>query len=126
MGDKEKKKKKKKDDDEDEDEEEDEDKGIKKKKSEDKKKKKKAKKSKKSKKNYDDTSDANVIMLSGCMDHQTSADAHIDGQHTGAMTYALKTALEQTEGNCSYKELVSSMYQVLNEGRYTQVPQLST
>jgi len=93
---------------------------------EEKKKKKKSKKSKKSKKNYDDTSDANVIMLSGCMDHQTSADAHIDGQHTGAMTYALKTALENTAGNCSYKELVASMYEVLNQGNYTQVPQLST
>merc|ERR1712063_81194 len=134
-----KKKKKKKDDDDDEDEDEDEDeekKKKKKKKDEDdededededkKKKKKKSKKSKKSKKNYDDASDANVIMLSGCMDHQTSADAHIDGQHTGAMTYALKTALENTAGNCSYKELVASMYEVLNQGNYTQVPQLST
>merc|ERR1712063_11208 len=126
--DKDKKKKKKKDDD-DEDEDEDEDKEMKKKKKgndEEKKKKKKSKKSKKSKKNYDDTSDANVIMLSGCMDHQTSADAHIDGQHTGAMTYALKTELENTAGNCSYKELVASMYEVLNQGNYTQVPQLST
>merc|ERR1712063_206626 len=125
--DKEKKKKKKKKDDDDDDV--DEDKEMKKKKKgndEEKKKKKKSKKSKKSKKNYDDTSDANVIMLSGCMDHQTSADAHIDGQHTGAMTYALKTALENTAGNCSYKELVASMYEVLNQGNYTQVPQLST
>jgi hypothetical protein len=29
-----------------------------------------------------------VTMFSGCRDDQTSADAHIEGEHTGAMTWA--------------------------------------
>jgi len=126
---KDKKKKKKKDDD-DDDEEEDDDKKDKKKKDSERgakgKKEKKKKKSKKSKKNYDDTSDANVVMLSGCMDHQTSADAHIEGKHTGAMTHAFKSVLEANNHNCTYKQLVSDMYEFLSSSGYSQVPQLST
>lgn len=90
------------------------------------KKNKKDKKSKKSKKSYDNSSDANVIMLSGCMDDQCSADAKIEGKSTGAMTYAFKTALDETSGDCTYGDLVSTMYNVLSKGGYSQVPQLST
>jgi len=64
-------------------------------------------------------------MLSGCMDNQTSADASIDGKHTGAMTYAFSKALEQSK-TCTYKELITNMYNILGEGGYSQVPQLST
>jgi hypothetical protein len=35
------------------------------------------------------TSDAQILMFSGCKDCQTSADAHIDNQATGAMSWAL-------------------------------------
>ena len=79
-----------------------------------------------SQKKYDDTSDAVVVMFSGCMDNQTSADATINGKASGAMTYSLSTALDSTGGNCSYRELLLKMYELLEEGGYTQVPQLST
>ena len=76
--------------------------------------------------NYDNTSDATVLMLSGCMDDQTSADATIGGKASGAMTFAFSEALKQKDGKCSYKELVSSMYELLEENGYSQIPQLST
>lgn len=38
---------------------------------------------------------ADVIMFSGCKDNQTSADAFINGQATGAMSHALVTALSR-------------------------------
>merc|ERR1712137_990118 len=127
MGDEKKDKKKKKKKNDDDEDEEDGEKKKKSKRGKDKEeKKKKKKKSKKSKKKYDDTSDANVVMLSGCMDHQTSADAHIEGKHTGAMTHAFKSVLEESNHDCTYKELVASMYKFLANSGYSQVPQLST
>jgi Caspase domain len=38
-------------------------------------------------------SDAQILMFSGCKDVQTSADAHIEGSHTGAMSWALLKTL---------------------------------
>ena len=36
-----------------------------------------------------------VVLFSGCKDNQTSADAHLGGQATGAMTYAFTTTLKK-------------------------------
>lgn len=69
------------------------------------------------------TSPADVIMWSGSKDDQTSADATIANQATGAMSWAFITALKQKPQQ-SYVELLNSIRDVL-ASKYTQKPQLS-
>ncbi|KAI1180980.1 caspase domain-containing protein [Nemania sp. FL0916] len=69
------------------------------------------------------TSAADVIMLSGSKDDQTSADATIASQATGAMSWAFITALKKRPQQ-SYVQLLNSIRDELAT-RYTQKPQLS-
>jgi len=80
------------------------------------------------------------IMLSGCMDNQTSADAYImsaaasaaasssaaanntTGSFQGAMTHAFLTAMDYSH---SYKELVINSRKALKNGGYAQLPNIS-
>ena len=64
-----------------------------------------------------------MISFSGCKDSQTSADAVISGQATGAMSYALIKSLK-SDSNMDYTDLLKTMRQTL-AGKYTQVPMLS-
>ncbi|KAG7042888.1 caspase domain-containing protein [Colletotrichum scovillei] len=69
------------------------------------------------------TSPADVIMLSGSKDDQTSADATIASQATGAMSWAFITAMKKNPQQ-SYVQLLNSIRDEL-ASRYTQKPQLS-
>ncbi|RWA12549.1 hypothetical protein EKO27_g2565 [Xylaria grammica] len=69
------------------------------------------------------TSAADVIMLSGSKDDQTSADATIASQATGAMSWAFISALKKKPQQ-SYVQLLNSIRDELAT-RYTQKPQLS-
>lgn len=69
------------------------------------------------------TSPADVIMWSGSKDSQTSADASIAGEATGAMSWAFVTALKKNP-NQSYVQLLNSIRDEL-QGKYQQKPQLS-
>lgn len=69
------------------------------------------------------TTDADVIMFSGCQDSQTSADACIGGESTGAMSYALIRALRENQ-HMDYTQLLRRMREILAE-KYTQVPMMS-
>ncbi|KAF1839625.1 hypothetical protein BDW02DRAFT_486395 [Decorospora gaudefroyi] len=69
------------------------------------------------------TSPADVVMWSGSKDTQTSADASIGGQATGAMSWAFISSLRKNP-NQSYVELLNSIRDEL-EGKYDQKPQLS-
>jgi len=69
------------------------------------------------------TTEADVIQFSGCRDSQTSADAQIGGQATGAMSYALITSLKKDK-NQNYTQLLQSMRKIL-DGKYTQIPMMS-
>ena len=69
------------------------------------------------------TTEADVIMFSGCQDSQTSADANIGGQATGAMSYALIRALKENQ-HMDYTHLLSRMREILVE-QYSQVPMMS-
>lgn len=69
------------------------------------------------------TSSADVIMWSGSKDDQTSQDAQIAGQATGAMSWAFISALKKNPQQ-SYVQLLNSIREEL-EGRYSQKPQLS-
>ncbi|CAG8485481.1 8141_t:CDS:2 [Paraglomus occultum] len=69
------------------------------------------------------SSKADVIMLSGCKDLQTSADAFEAGKSTGAMSYALITTVKK-KYPLTYQELLNSVRDILTE-KYLQKPQLS-
>jgi len=66
----------------------------------------------------------NVIMISGCTDNQTSADAVFEGKANGAMTWSLLEALKQTP-TCSWRELIKTMRDLLKTSQFTQIPQFS-
>lgn len=69
------------------------------------------------------TSPADVILWSGSRDDQTSADATIAAQATGAMSWAFIMAIKQNP-NQTYLQLLNSIRDVL-QSKYTQKPQLS-
>lgn len=66
---------------------------------------------------------ADVIQIGGCRDDQTSADAHINGEASGALSWAFIQALSRSPHQ-HYAQLLKNMRQLLR-GRYTQVPQIS-
>ncbi|KAK5937500.1 Ca(2+)-dependent cysteine protease [Knufia obscura] len=69
------------------------------------------------------TSPADVIMWSGSKDEQTSQDAVISGEATGAMSWAFVTALKKNPHQ-SYVQLLNSIRDELST-KYSQKPQLS-
>ena len=73
-----------------------------------------------------DVVNANIpeLLITGCRDTQTSADAYIDGGYNGALTYYLAQTIKQAKGQLSYRELHSRMVPQLKKGGYDQVPQL--
>lgn len=70
------------------------------------------------------TAPCDAILISGCKDSQTSADAYERGQATGAMSYAFIHVMS-TNPNQSYLTLLRAMREVL-AGKYDQKPQLSS
>ncbi|KAK9802861.1 hypothetical protein WJX73_010703 [Symbiochloris irregularis] len=64
-----------------------------------------------------------VFCWSGCKDDQTSADATISGQASGAMSWALITTLEQQPDQTYAQILQNTRHMLL--GKYTQIPQLA-
>lgn len=71
-----------------------------------------------------------VIMISGCKDSQTSADAYVNynGKNTssGAMSFAFLKTIEQLGTNISLKTLIEGMRSLLKDNGYDQIPQLSS
>ena len=70
----------------------------------------------------------NVIMISGCNDNQTSADAYLNAKYQGAMTWAFLSSLnnEQSSTSPSWKNLLIDMRDKLKASEFTQLPQLSS
>ncbi|KAJ3054581.1 Ca(2+)-dependent cysteine protease [Rhizophlyctis rosea] len=58
-------------------------------------------------------SKALVVQFSGCMDNQTSADAHIQNQATGAMSWALLTAMANANNRLSYTDVLRETRKLL-------------
>ncbi len=67
----------------------------------------------------------NVIMISGCMDSQTSAEDIINNNPQGAMSWSFIESIN-TVPNLSWRELIKSMRKLLLSKSYNQLPQLST
>lgn len=79
--------------------------------------------------------DANVVMISGCLDNQTSADYYGADPYTnqkefqGAMTNAFLVTMNDIESknkNVSYKRVMKGITNVITRQRFTQRPQFSS
>jgi len=71
-----------------------------------------------------------VIMISGCRDSQTSADAYLKDkqeggkyEYQGAMTAAF---ISNYKNGITYEELIIIMRSWLKKKKFTQIPQLSS
>jgi hypothetical protein len=67
----------------------------------------------------------NVIMISGCNDLQTSADATINNTNQGAMTWAFLEAFK-SQKNITWRQLLISMRDLLQKSNFNQTPQLTS
>ncbi|KAJ3192016.1 Ca(2+)-dependent cysteine protease [Irineochytrium annulatum] len=65
------------------------------------------------------------VQWSGCADTQTSADAHINGRPSGALSWGFIKATESLPPNSTYVEVLRETRRLLKEGGYEQIPQLS-
>lgn len=68
--------------------------------------------------------DVPELLLTGCRDTQTSADAYIGGSYNGALTYCLVQTLREAGGAISYLDLHRGTTEKLRAGNFDQVPQL--
>jgi hypothetical protein len=68
--------------------------------------------------------DVPEVLITGCRDTQTSADAFIGGSFNGALTYNLVAALKEAKGKISYRDLHARTAEKLKSGDFDQVPQL--
>ncbi len=64
------------------------------------------------------------ILLSGCKSNQTSADAYINSDYHGAMSYYAIKAITDANYKLTYADLHKSLVSMLEEENYEQVPQL--
>jgi len=83
--------------------------------------------------NYDNASEdtneietiGNIIMISGCMDNQTSDETYINSKIQGAMTWAFLDTVNKNP-NLTWKDLITMMRNSLKTSKYEQIPQLSS
>ena len=66
-----------------------------------------------------------IVCVSGCRDDQTSADAYIKKEYTGAMTFSFIQTLAHNN-ILNYEELVVKMRETLKDKNFKQVPQLTS
>jgi hypothetical protein len=68
----------------------------------------------------------NVILISGCGEHQTSADAYIPqlNRYHGALTYNLFVTLAENNWKINYADLIIKVNEKLKNEDYEQVSQL--
>lgn len=65
-----------------------------------------------------------IMLITGCQDNQTSADAFIAGKYRGALSYHLCQALAESNYNVTYEDLVTTVNAKLDLSNYQQNPQL--
>ncbi len=65
----------------------------------------------------------NHVLLAGCRDDQTSADAWIGGSYNGAFTYYLCEAIRDEGIDLTYEHLIGRVRASLDFHGYSQVPQ---
>lgn len=65
-----------------------------------------------------------TVLISGCRDNQTSADAFINGRYHGALTYYIVETLRENNWNVPYSELIKTVNQKMDNFEYEQDPVL--
>jgi hypothetical protein len=70
------------------------------------------------------TAPINELLITGCRDTQTSADAFIGGSYNGALTWSLVHVLREGAGTITCRQLHERMLKRLAHEGYSQVPQL--
>lgn len=75
-----------------------------------------------------DVVDADIpeVLITGCRDTQTSADAFIKGRYNGALTFGLVEAIRAAKGDLTYRELHDRASAVIRKRKFEQVPQLES
>ncbi|HEU5091090.1 MAG TPA: caspase family protein, partial [Nitrospira sp.] len=68
--------------------------------------------------------DIQELLITGCRDTQTSADAYIGGSYNGALTYYLVESIKEAEGKLTYRELHQRTAAKLKQEDFDQIPQL--
>ncbi len=66
----------------------------------------------------------NNLLLAGCRDNQTSADAKIDHAFHGAFTFYFADALKSLPATATYRDVMKATATSLKKERYEQIPQL--
>ena len=64
------------------------------------------------------------VLITGCRDTQTSADAFINNRYNGALTFSLVDAIRKSKGKLTYNELHDRAAATLKTRQFDQVPQL--
>jgi hypothetical protein len=64
------------------------------------------------------------VLVTGCRDTQTSADAYLGGSFNGALTYNLVASIKEKKGKLTYRDLHTLTKGRLAKGKFDQVPQL--
>jgi len=64
------------------------------------------------------------LLVTGCRDTQTSADAYIGGSYNGALTFNLVAALKAARGKITSRKLHTDVLARLAKGKFDQMPQL--
>lgn len=75
--------------------------------------------------NYEQTK-GEVIVISGCKDSQTSADAWISKRYQGALTWGLLKTLKDNKYDITYHNLMKSLKGLLQLKGYEQIPQMTS
>lgn len=68
----------------------------------------------------------NLMMISGCRDNQTSADAYISSTFQGALTHTFLKVLKNNNYKITNELLLKQIHHELKIGKYTQKPVLTS
>ena len=65
-----------------------------------------------------------AILISGCKENQTSADANIGGRYHGALTYVMYNVLMEHNFRITYGDLIKEINKTIKKIGFEQTPQL--
>jgi hypothetical protein len=74
---------------------------------------------------FDSSARAKHVLMAGCMDEQTSADAFLNNDYNGAFTYYLCKTVRETRGVIAYQDLIKKVQERLAFNSFSQIPQLN-
>lgn len=67
----------------------------------------------------------NAAFFFGCKEDQTAADAYINNEYQGALTYYALKVLRECDFNITYQELLKAVNNLLSSTGYRQIAQLA-